>query len=153
MLQPGSQSSFAFGRIQGFSYERVEMTQGVLCISPGVTLDKTPSTSKKKFCIGRLTSSILNLLKVMLSELQKSLISIDSFKKVMARKDSKEQWQKTMTRKDDDFSPHAFVSLRTRFSTHSSYRYICVPAGRTLRLGIYLRSSTCQGVIPDCRST
>ena len=34
------------------------MTQGLLCIPPGVALDKTPSTSKWKFTIGRLTSSL-----------------------------------------------------------------------------------------------
>ena len=67
------------------------MTQGVLYISPGVALDKTPSTSKKKFCIGRLTSSILNPSSLILTELQKSLTSIDSFKKVMARKDDEER--------------------------------------------------------------
>ena len=67
------------------------MTQGVLCISPGVVLDKTSSTSKKKFCIGRLILSILNPLSLMLTELQKSLTSIDSFKKVMAKKDDEER--------------------------------------------------------------
>ena len=34
------------------------MTQGLLCIPPGVVLDKTSSTSKWKFTIERLTSSI-----------------------------------------------------------------------------------------------
>ena len=66
------------------------MTQGVLCISPGVALDKTPSISKKKFCIGRLTLSILNPSSLMLTELQKSLTSINSFTKVMAKKDDEE---------------------------------------------------------------
>ena len=68
------------------------MTQKFLCISPGVALDKTPSTSKKKFCIRRLTLSILNPSSLMLTELQKSLILIDFFKKVMVRR---------MARKDD----------------------------------------------------
>ena len=109
------------------------MTQGFLCISPRVALDKTPSTSKKKFYIGRLTLSILNSSSLMLTELQKSLTPIDSFKKVMARKDGEEGWRGRMTRKDDDFSPYALVSLRTRLPTHSSYRYVRVPAGRTFR--------------------
>ena len=30
-------------------------------------------------------------------------------------------------------SPYALVSLRTRLPTHSSYRYVRVPAGRTFR--------------------
>ena len=30
-------------------------------------------------------------------------------------------------------SPYTLVSLRTRLPTHSSYCYICVPAGRTFR--------------------
>ena len=34
------------------------VTQGFLCISPGVALDKIPSTRKKKFRIRCLTSSI-----------------------------------------------------------------------------------------------
>ena len=47
-----------------------------------VVLDKTPSTSSgRKFKIGRLTSSILNPSNLMLTELQKSMTSIDSFKK------------------------------------------------------------------------
>ena len=54
------------------------MSQGFLCISPGVILDKTPSTNKKKFCVGRLTLSILNPSSLMLTELQKSLTSINS---------------------------------------------------------------------------
>ena len=66
------------------------MTQRLPCIPPGVVLDKTPRTSKKKFCIGRLTSSILNPSSLMLTELQNSLTSIDSFKKVIARKDDEE---------------------------------------------------------------
>ena len=33
-------------------YKRVLVTQGVSCISPTVALDKTPSTSRKKFSIG-----------------------------------------------------------------------------------------------------
>ena len=57
------------------------MTQGLPCIPPGVALDKTPSTSKKKFSIGRLTSSILNPSSLMLTELQKSPTSFDSFEK------------------------------------------------------------------------
>ena len=39
-------------------YKRFKVTLGLPCISPGVALDKTPSTSKWKFMIGRLTSSI-----------------------------------------------------------------------------------------------
>ena len=72
------------------SYKRVRVTQWFLCISPGVALDKTPKTSKRKFYIRRLNSSILNPSNLMLTELQKSLTSIDSFKKVMARKDGEE---------------------------------------------------------------
>ena len=63
------------------SYERVRVTQGLSCMPPGVALDKTPSTSKWKFTIGCLTSSILNSSSLTLTELQKSLTSIDSFKK------------------------------------------------------------------------
>ena len=66
------------------------MTQGFLFILPRVALDTTPSTSKKKFCIGHLTLSILNSSSLMLTELQKSLTSIDSFKKMIVRKDGEE---------------------------------------------------------------
>ena len=38
-------------------FERVWVTQKLPCIPPGVTLDKPPSTSGRKFRIGRLTSS------------------------------------------------------------------------------------------------
>ena len=105
-MQPGSQSSFTLGQFQGFSYKRVRVTQGGLCISPGVALDKTPNTSKKKFCIRRLTLSILNPSSLMLTKLQKSLTSIDFFKKVMAKKDDKEGWW--------------LLSLRTCFPIHST---------------------------------
>ena len=67
------------------------MTQGFLCILSKVVLGKTPSISKKKLCIGRLTLSILNLLSLILTKPQKSLISIDSFKKVMMKKDGKKE--------------------------------------------------------------
>ena len=50
-------------------------------------------------------------------------------------------------------SPYALVSLYTCLPTHSSYRQVRVSAGRIFRLSIYLRSSTCQGVILDCHST
>ena len=50
-------------------------------------------------------------------------------------------------------SPCVLVSLCTRLPMYSSYRYIRVPAERTFRLGIYLRSSTCRDVILDYRST
>ena len=40
------------------SLQRVWMAQGLVCIPPGVALDKIPSG--KKFTIGRLTTSILN---------------------------------------------------------------------------------------------
>ena len=63
------------------SYKRVRVTHGLSCIPPGVALDKTPSTSKKKFSIRRLTSSILNPSSLMLTELQKSPTSFDSFEK------------------------------------------------------------------------
>ena len=102
------------------SYKRVGMTYGFLCLPPGMALDKTPNTSKKKFCMRRLILSILNLLTLMLTELQKSLTSINSFKKVMARKDGKERWWGKMTKKDDDFSPYALVSLHTCLSMHLS---------------------------------
>ena len=39
-------------------FERVKVTQWLLDIPPGVALDKTPSISKWKFTIERLTSSI-----------------------------------------------------------------------------------------------
>ena len=148
------------------------MTQRFLYILLGVALDKIPNTSKKKFCIRRLTLSILNLSSLILTKLQKSLTSIDSFKKVMARKDGKEGWQGRMTRKDDDFSPYtliflrtrlpiysflyALVFLRTRLPTHSSYRYVYISTGKTFRLSIYLRLSNCRGmqfVILDRRSS
>ena len=64
-----------------FLFKRVWVTQGLPCISPGVALDKTPSTSKWKFTIGRLTSGIFNPSSLMLIELQKSLTSFDSFEK------------------------------------------------------------------------
>ena len=41
-----------------FSFKRVLVTQGFSYISLGVVLDKSPSISKKKFSIGRLTLSI-----------------------------------------------------------------------------------------------
>ena len=69
-----------FGSSSRLLYKRVLVTQGVSYISPAVTLDKTPSTSKKKFSIGRLTSSI-SITKLMLTELQKSPTSFDSFEK------------------------------------------------------------------------
>ena len=40
--------------------------------------------------------------------------------------------------------PYALISLRTCLLMHLSYCYICIPAGKTFCLGIYLRSSTCQ---------
>ena len=55
------------------------MTQGLMCIPLEVALDKTPSRSK--FIIGCLTSSILNPSSLMLTELQKSPTSFDSFEK------------------------------------------------------------------------
>ena len=61
------------------SLQRVWVTQGLVCIPPGVALDKTPSG--RKFTIGRLTSSILNPSSLMLTELQKSPTSFDSFEK------------------------------------------------------------------------
>ena len=64
-----------------FSSERVWESQRLPRIRPGVALDKTPSTSGRKFTIGRLTLSILNLLSLMLIELQKSPTSFDSFEK------------------------------------------------------------------------
>ena len=42
-------------------------------------------------------------------------------------------------------SPYTLVSLRTRLPTYLSYHYVRVPAERTFRLGIYLKSSTCRG--------
>ena len=63
------------------SFERVWETQGLLCIEPGVALDKTPCISERKFTIGRLTLSILNLSSLMLIKLQKSPTSFDSFEK------------------------------------------------------------------------
>ena len=94
------------------SNKRVRVTQGFLCISPKIALDKTPSTNKKKFCIGRLTLIILNPSSLMLIKLQKSLTSIDFFKKVMARKNSKEGWRgRMMTSLLMHSSPYALVSL------------------------------------------
>ena len=43
------------------SYKRARVTQGLPCIPPGVALDKTPSTSKKKFSIGHLTSRMTSI--------------------------------------------------------------------------------------------
>ena len=63
------------------SFERVWESQGLPRIRPGVASDKTPSTSGRKFTIGRLTSSILNPSSLMLTELQKSPTSFDSFEK------------------------------------------------------------------------
>ena len=39
----------------------------------------------------------------------------------MTKKDGEERWQGRMTRKDDDFSPYALVSLRTRLTVTSVY--------------------------------
>ena len=72
---------FCLGLSSRLSFEGVRVTQGLLCTPPGVVLDKTPKTSKRKFAIGRLTLSILNPSSLMLTELLKSLTSIDSFKK------------------------------------------------------------------------
>ena len=57
------------------------MTQGLPCIPLRVVLDEIPRASKRKFVIGRLTFSILNPSSLILTELQKGLTSIDSFKK------------------------------------------------------------------------
>ena len=62
-------------------FERVWVTQRLPYIPPGVMLDKTPNTSRRKFRIGRLTSDILNPSSLMLTGLQKSMTSINSFKK------------------------------------------------------------------------
>ena len=112
---------FCFGSSSRLFYERVRVTQGFLYLPPGVALDKTPSISKKKFCIGHLTLSILNPSSLILTELQKSIISIDSFQKVMVRKDGKERWQeRMMTFLPTHSSSYALVSLRTCLPTHSS---------------------------------
>ena len=50
------------------SFERVWVIQELLCISFGIILDTTLRTSKKKFAIRRLTSSILNPSSLMLIE-------------------------------------------------------------------------------------
>ena len=60
-------------------FKRVWVTQGLLCIPPGVAFNKTPNG--RKFTIGRLTLSILNPSSLMLTELQKSPTSFDSFEK------------------------------------------------------------------------
>ena len=39
-----------------FLFERVWVTQGLLCIPPGIVLDKTPSISERKFRMKSLTS-------------------------------------------------------------------------------------------------
>ena len=118
--------SFALGQVQGLSYKRVRVTQEFLCISSGVALDMTSNTSKKKFCI-------------------RSLTSIDFFKMVMARKNGKEGWRGRMTKKIDDFSSYALVSLCTPFPTHSTLHCLCsrkvFPAMRTICV-----SSTCRGM-------
>ena len=49
-------------------------------------------------------------------------------------------------------SPYILVSLCTRLFMYSFYCYVHIPAGRTFRLGIYLKLSTCRGVIFDCCS-
>ena len=80
------------GLSSSFLFERVWVTQGLPCIPPGVALDKTPSTSKWKFTIGRLTSGIFNPSSLMLTELQKSPTSFDSFEKdVSLRSESREK--------------------------------------------------------------
>ena len=61
------------------SLQRVLVTQGFVYISRRVALDKIPS--RRKFTIGYLTSSILNPWSLMLTELQKSPTSFDSFEK------------------------------------------------------------------------
>ena len=62
-------------------YKRVKVTQRLPCIPPGVALNKTPDTSKWKFSIGYLISSILNPSSLMLTEFQKSPTSFNSFEK------------------------------------------------------------------------
>ena len=69
---------FCLGLSLKLSFVKVWVTQRLLCISPGVALDKTPSITGRKFTIGYLTSSILNPSGLMLTELQKSPTSFDS---------------------------------------------------------------------------
>ena len=63
------------------SFGRVLVTSVLWWTLSGVELSKTPSTSERKFIIECLTLSILNPSSLMLTELQKSPTSFDSFKK------------------------------------------------------------------------
>ena len=69
------------GLCSRLSFERVWVTQGLSWTQPGVALDETPNTSKRKFRIGRLTSSTsnLSLLNLMLTGLQESPLSFATF--------------------------------------------------------------------------
>ena len=71
----------SLGLSSKLSFERVWETQRLPCIQPGVALDKTPCINERKFTIGRLILSILNLSSLMLIKLQKSPTSFDSFEK------------------------------------------------------------------------
>ena len=63
------------------SFGRVLVTSVLWWTLFGVESSETASTSGRKFIIGRLTSSILNPSSLILTELQKSLTSFDSFEK------------------------------------------------------------------------
>ena len=69
---------FCLGLSSRLSFKKIWVTQVFLYIPPRVVLNETPRTSKRKVSIRRLTSNILNLSSLMLTELQKSLTSIDS---------------------------------------------------------------------------
>ena len=68
------------------SFERVSETPGFSWTQPGAELSETPSTSRRKFRIGRLTSSTsnLSLLNLMLTRLQKSPLSFVTFVKELS---------------------------------------------------------------------
>ena len=138
------------GSSSRFSYERIRVTQGFLYISPRVALNTTPSTSKKKFCIGS------HLKHPQSSEFDANRAAEKpDLNQFFQKSDDKEGWQGKMARKDDK-EGWWLLSLHTCLPTHLSHRYICVPTGRSFRLGIYLRLSTfrdMQFVILDCRST
>ena len=76
-------------------FKRVWVTQGLLYILLGVALDKTPSTKKWKFTIGRLNLSILNPSSLILTKLQKSQTLFNSFEKDVSL------WSKQRGRKLD----------------------------------------------------
>ena len=108
------------GSSSKLSFEGVLVTQGLVYIPPGVALDKTPSG--RKFTIGRLTSSILNPSSLMLTELQKSPTSFDSFEKDVSL------WSESREKELDcwETSVKMQLMLRQRPAYKSSKNWISV---------------------------